>query len=118
MGVQLINVERGAENSPGEERCQKSSSQQNLPPYCQVNIFRDFMPDKVYFFLLKHGFFNERMLRNWYIHHRYYQLRSQRLSSGDALEIIMSEFKELSFDTIKKIVYNTGQQIRSALEHL
>ncbi len=114
MGVQLITVERSeAQEERRETQCTQQASR---PPYCSLNVLRDIIPDKVYFFLLEHGFFNERMLRNWYIYHRYTQLRAQQLSSGDAIEIIMSELKELSFDTIKKIVYRTGRLARLVLE--
>lgn len=105
MGVQLISVSR---ELPKEMAAKKQ--QRNRPADKQLfeeqNLLAGFLTDKQYFTLLKAGFFNPTALRNRYIYLRYHNLK-QTLTASDAIDILMEEFPELSFDSLKKIIYSS-----------
>ncbi|MFH0735468.1 MAG: hypothetical protein V1773_13520 [bacterium] len=69
------------------------------------NPLSDLIPDEVYSLLINKGLINENSVRNYLIKKRFHELRSNKISTGDAIEHIRREYPYLQHDTIRKLVY-------------
>mgnify|MGYP003396376555 CR=1 FL=1 len=56
-----------------------------------------------------HGLSEEKAVRDYQIRKKFKQLRSGKLSAGDAIDAIRAEYPYLQFDTIRKIVYQISK---------
>jgi MOSC domain-containing protein YiiM len=52
---------------------------------------------------------DEKAVRDYQIRKKFKQLRSGKLSAGDAIDAIRAEYPYLQFDTIRKIVYQISK---------
>ena len=75
------------------------------------NPISEFIPDKLYFDLLKKGFLNERAIRDYYLKKKFYSLRC-RYSPQDIFSLLQEEFPYICEDTIRKIIYTRGEMDR------
>lgn len=73
------------------------------------NPIADLVSDEVYEALASRGLINEKSVRDYTIRRRFKELRSNKISTGDAIEQIREEYPYLQFDTIKKIVYQPNK---------
>jgi len=69
------------------------------------NPLSDLISDDVYEILFTHGLIDEKSVRDYQIRKKFKQLRSNKISAGDAIDSIREEYPYLQFDTIRKIVY-------------
>ncbi|HOJ18876.1 MAG: hypothetical protein GX452_03140 [Ignavibacteriales bacterium] len=69
------------------------------------NPLSDLISDEVYEILFTHGLIDEKSVRDYQIRKKFKQLRSNKISAGDAIDSIREEYPYLQFDTIRKIVY-------------
>jgi len=69
------------------------------------NPLSDLISDDVYETLLTHGLIDEKSVRDYQIRKKFKQLRTNKVSAGDAIDSIREEYPYLQFDTIRKIVY-------------
>jgi hypothetical protein len=72
------------------------------------NPISEFIPENLYFDLLKKGFLNERAIRDYYLKKKYYTLRS-RYTPQDIFSLLQEEFPYICKDTIRKIIYTRGE---------
>ncbi len=71
----------------------------------KTNPLSDLINDEVYDLLLTKGLINENSVRNYLIKKKFHEMRSQKVSTGDAIEHIRIEYPYLQHDTIRKLVY-------------
>ena len=69
------------------------------------NPLSDLISDDIYELLNSHGLIDEKSVRDYQIRKRFKQLRSTKLSAGEAIDTIKEHYPYLQFDTIRKIVY-------------
>ncbi len=69
------------------------------------NPLADLISDEVYDVLNENGLINHKSVRDYHIRKTFRQLRSTKLSAGDAIDKIRDNYPYLQFDTIRKIVY-------------
>jgi hypothetical protein len=72
-----------------------------------VNPLSDLISNEVYELLKSKGLINETSVRDREIRKKFKMLRAEKMSAGDAIDILRDEYPYLQFDTIRKIVYNT-----------
>lgn len=72
-----------------------------------VNPLSDLISNEVYELLKSKGLINETSVRDREIRKKFKILRAEKMSAGDAIDILRDEYPYLQFDTIRKIVYNT-----------
>ncbi len=72
-----------------------------------VNPLSDLISNEVYELLKSRGLINETSVRDREIRKKFKMLRADKMSAGDAIDILRNEYPYLQFDTIRKIVYNT-----------
>ncbi|MGE5681503.1 MAG: hypothetical protein ACM34K_11565 [Bacillota bacterium] len=70
------------------------------------NPIADLVSDEVYSLLSSYYLIDEVSVRDYLIRKKFRQLKENKIRTNDAVEIIMKEFPNLQFDTIKKIVYH------------
>jgi hypothetical protein len=70
------------------------------------NPLSDLITDDVYELLNSRGLFDETSVRDRLIRRKFRMMRDQKYSVGDAIDILLSEYPYLQFDTIKKIVHH------------
>lgn len=70
------------------------------------NPIADLVSDEVYSLLSSLYIIDEVSVRDYLIRKKFKQLKEKQVRTNDAVEIIMKEFPNLQFDTIKKIVYH------------
>jgi hypothetical protein len=71
----------------------------------QGNPLADLISDEIYELLNSKGLINETSVRDHLIRAKFKGLRAQKMSAGDAIDLIRKEHPYLQFDTIRKIVY-------------
>lgn len=71
------------------------------------NPIADLVSDEVYLLLTEKGLINENNVRNYLIKKKFHELRSNKVSTGDAIEYIRNEYPYLQHDTIRKLVYQS-----------
>jgi hypothetical protein len=69
------------------------------------NPLSDLINDDVYVLLESKGLINEKSVRDYQIRKKFKDLRLQRISASDAIDVLREEYPYLQFDTIRKIVY-------------
>ena len=72
-----------------------------------ANPLSDLISNEVYELLKSKGLINETSVRDREIRKKFKMLRAEKMSAGDAIDILRDEYPYLQFDTIRKIVYNT-----------
>ncbi len=72
-----------------------------------VNPLSDLISNEVYELLKSRGLINETSVRDREIRKKFKMLRANKMSAGDAIDVLRDEYPYLQFDTIRKIVYNT-----------
>lgn len=71
------------------------------------NPIADLISDDIYMLLTEKGLINENNVRNYLIKKKFHELRSKKISTGDAIEYIRNEYPYLQHDTIRKLVYQS-----------
>jgi hypothetical protein len=78
---------------------------ENLSLSMNSNPLAELINDEIYNLLFSKGLIDEKSVRDYIIRKKFKTLRSNKLSSGDAIESLQEEYPYLQFDTIRKIVY-------------
>ena len=73
------------------------------------NPLSDLISDDIYELLSAQGLIDEKSVRDYQIRKKFKQLRSSKVSAGDAIDVIRVEYPYLQFDTIRKIVYQISK---------
>ncbi len=73
------------------------------------NPLSELISDEIYELLNSHGLIDEKAVRDYQIRKKFKQLRSSKVSAGDAIDAIRAEYPYLQFDTIRKIVYQISK---------
>lgn len=73
------------------------------------NPLSELISDDIFDLLDSHGSIDEKAVRDYQIRKKFKQLRSGKLSAGDAIDAIRAEYPYLQFDTIRKIVYQISK---------
>ena len=73
------------------------------------NPLSELISDDIFDLLDSHGLIDEKAVRDYQIRKKFKQLRSVKLSAGDAIDAIRAEYPYLQFDTIRKIVYQISK---------
>lgn len=78
------------------------------------NPIQNILPDEMYSRLLNMGLLNKKAIRDIEIKKQFICLRRLGMNSVEAIEIILSEYPYLQFDTIRKIIYSVKIGIDSS----
>jgi hypothetical protein len=73
------------------------------------NPLSELISDDIFELLDSHGLIDEKAVRDYQIRKKFKQLRSGKVSAGDAIDVIRQEYPYLQFDTIRKIVYQISK---------
>ena len=73
------------------------------------NPLSELISDDIFDLLDTHGLIDEKAVRDYQKKKKFKQLRSGKLSAGDAIDAIRAEYPYLQFDTIRKIVYQISK---------
>lgn len=73
------------------------------------NPLSELISDDIFELLNSHGLIDEKAVRDYQIRKKFKQLRSSKVSAGDAIDAIREEYPYLQFDTIRKIVYQISK---------
>ena len=73
------------------------------------NPLSELISDDIFDLLDSHGLIDDKAVRDYQIRKKFKQLRSGKLSAGDAIDSIREEYPYLQFDTIRKIVYQISK---------
>ncbi len=73
------------------------------------NPIPELVPDEIFIRLKEHNIIDEKAVRDYLIRKKFKELRSQKVSAGDAIDNIREEYPYLQFDTIRKIVYQINK---------
>ncbi|NWF51312.1 MAG: hypothetical protein HXY49_12310 [Ignavibacteriaceae bacterium] len=76
------------------------------------NPLAELISDDIYELLLSKGLINERSVRDYQIRKKFKRLRESKVRTGDAIDMLRSEYPYLQFDTIRKIVHNPPKNIQ------
>jgi len=69
------------------------------------NPLSELIPDEIYESLSSRGLINEKSVRDYKIRTKFRSLREEKISAGEAIDLLREEYPYLQFDTIRKIVY-------------
>ena len=70
-----------------------------------TNPLSDLINDSIYYVLKSRGLINEKSVRDYLIKQNFREMRQNKISATNAIDIIREEYPYLQFDTIRKIVY-------------
>ncbi|MFH1198051.1 MAG: hypothetical protein V1720_20275 [bacterium] len=70
------------------------------------NPLADLISTEVYELLSSKGLINEKSVRDYQMRKRFKELRSNKVSAAEALNVLRDEYPYLQADSIKKIVYH------------
>ncbi len=73
------------------------------------NPLSELISDDIFELLDSHGLIDDKAVRDYQIRKKFKQLRSGKVSAGDAIDVIRQEYPYLQFDTIRKIVYQISK---------
>lgn len=73
------------------------------------NPLAELISDDIFDLLETHGLIDEKAVRDYQIRRKFKNLRSGKISAGDAIDAIREEYPYLQFDTIRKIVYQISK---------
>ena len=79
----------------------------DLPP---TNPLAGLISDAAYRVLERHSLLSERAIRDYAMRRSFWQMRREGLPATEAIERLRQAYPYLQYDTIRKIVYNTGTQ--------
>jgi hypothetical protein len=71
-----------------------------------ANPLSDLISDEVYELLNSRGLFDETSVRDRLIRRKFRMMRDEKYTVAEAIDILLSEYPYLQFDTIKKIVHH------------
>jgi hypothetical protein len=69
------------------------------------NPLAELISDDIYNLLINRGLIDEKSVRDYIIRKKFKNLRANKISASDAIEVLREEYPYLQFDTIRKIVY-------------
>jgi len=69
------------------------------------NPLAELISDDIYNLLINRGLIDEKSVRDYIIRKKFKNLRANKISTSDAIEVLREEYPYLQFDTIRKIVY-------------
>ena len=75
------------------------------------NPLSELISDDIYELLSSYGLIDDKSVRDFQIRNKYKQLRTSKVSSGDAIDAIKEYYPYLQFDTIRKIVYQINNPV-------
>ena len=70
-----------------------------------LNPLADLISDDIYELLDTNGLINHKSVRDYHIRKTFRELRTTKISAGEAIDRIRQKYPYLQFDTIRKIVY-------------
>lgn len=70
------------------------------------NPIRPILDDSVFSILAELNLLNKKLLRDLEIRRKYFQLRQEGHTTGEAIQILLKAHPYLQFDTVRKIVYS------------
>ncbi len=70
-----------------------------------ANPLSDLINDNIYDLLNSKGLINEKSVRDYLIKQNFREMRQNKISATNAIDLIRDEYPYLQFDTIRKIVY-------------
>ena len=70
------------------------------------NPLSDLMSDEIYTLLNSRGLISEKSVRDYIIRKKFKDLRRDKISATNAIDVLRKEYPYLQFDTIRKIVYH------------
>lgn len=70
-----------------------------------INPLEDLINKETFELLSKEGLLNKKKVREYQIIAKYRQLKSLEVSTHTALGMLLEEFPDLCFETIKKLIY-------------
>ena len=76
------------------------------------NPLSELISDDIYELLSSQGLIDEKSVRDYKIRRKFKMLRSNKVSAGEAIDVIRDEYKYLQFDTIRKIVYQINSPVQ------
>lgn len=71
----------------------------------EKNPLSELISDEVYEALNSRGLISEKSVRDYKIRTRFRDMRNEKMSAGEAIDLLREEYPYLQFDTIRKIVY-------------
>src|SRR5690606_22545296 len=66
--------------------------------------------NEIYEALMSRELINETSVRDREIRRKFREMRANKMSAGDAIDVLREEYPYLQFDTIRKIVYNSPKK--------
>ncbi len=73
------------------------------------NPLSELISDDVYELLMEQNLIDEKAVRDYQIRKKFKEMRSTKVSAGDAIDSLREEYPYLQFDTIRKIVYQIAK---------
>ena len=70
-----------------------------------TNPISDLINDEIYEILESRDLINQKSVRDYQIRKKFKDLRQNKYSASDAIDMLREEYPYLQFDTIRKIVY-------------
>lgn len=70
-----------------------------------TNPISDLISDEIYEILESRDLINQKSVRDYQIRKKFKDLRQNKYSASDAIDMLREEYPYLQFDTIRKIVY-------------
>jgi len=75
-----------------------------------TNPLADLISNEIYEALMSRELINETSVRDREIRRKFREMRANKMSAGDAIDVLREEYPYLQFDTIRKIVYNSPKK--------
>ncbi|MFH1198052.1 MAG: hypothetical protein V1720_20280 [bacterium] len=69
------------------------------------NPLSDLISDEIYELLIDFGMINKRSVRNYLIKKRFLELKQLKMTASQAIGFLRTEYPDLRYDSIRKIVY-------------
>jgi len=73
------------------------------------NPLSDLISDEIFQLLDEKGLINEKSVRDYHIKKKFKELRGQKLSASESIDVLRADYPYLQFDTIRKIVYQPSK---------
>ena len=74
-----------------------------------TNPLSDLINDNIYDILKSRGLINEKSVRDYLIKLNFREMRQNKVSATNAIDLIRKDYPYLQFDTIRKIVYQIAK---------
>lgn len=85
---------------------------ENILVALESNPLNDLISDDIYELLKRNGLFNEVSVRDRVMRRKFKILRAKKISTNDAIEMLMTEYPYLQYDTVKKIVHHPKKYVQ------